>query len=214
MDFAKGKVYNVTKFFFISFANGLYLATHNTLRGFDKKVVRGNFFRSVFAWPLAAVFAPVGDLLGVPSIVQAKFWSDVVAGLIEGGSKYVKLLKVQKRDLSEILPRVGEEKEEDRYAAILDLLQLFRDQPRTRNTLRKIFLADKTGSFYTLLAQVLRDPGLYTALIDYILEQLPQDVSADLILLLGGAFPEFRNWIFSVEKDITPATKPVLVVGR
>jgi len=75
-----GALFNTVKFFFISFANGLYLATHNTLRGFARKVVRANFFRSVIAWPFATVFSPLDNLLAIPSIVQAKIWSDVVAG--------------------------------------------------------------------------------------------------------------------------------------
>ena len=44
-----GVFYNFVKFFFISFANGTYIATHNTIRGFDKKVIRANFFRSVIS---------------------------------------------------------------------------------------------------------------------------------------------------------------------
>ena len=69
-----GLLFNLVKFFFISLANGLYLATHNTLRGFDRKVVRANLFRSVIAWPFATIFAPLGNLIGVPSIVQTKIW--------------------------------------------------------------------------------------------------------------------------------------------
>lgn len=191
-----GLFYNIAKFFFISFSNGLYLATHNTIRGFDRKVVRGNFFRSVLSWPFAAVFAPVGDLLGVPSIVQAKFWSDVVAGLIEGGAKYVRILQVQERDVAEILPRLGEEKEEDRFAAFLDLLQLFRDQPRTRSSLKRIFKSSETGeTLYQLVHRTVTDPLHYSVLVRYTLEQMPRDTLPDLILLISETYPEFRDWI-------------------
>ncbi|MCX7787002.1 MAG: hypothetical protein N2442_04835 [Spirochaetes bacterium] len=191
-----GLLYNIAKFFFISFSNGLYLATHNTIRGFDKKVIRGNFFRSVLSWPFAAVFAPIGDLVGVPSIVQAKFWSDVVAGMIEGGAKYYRILQVQERDVAEILPRLGEEKKEDRYAAFLDLLQLFRDQPRTRSSLKRIFKSSENGeALYKLVHYTVTDPLHYSALVQYTLEQMPRDTLPDLILLIAETYPEFREWV-------------------
>jgi hypothetical protein len=198
-----GLLYNVAKFFFISFSNGLYLATHNTIRGFDRKVIRGNFFRSVISWPFAAVFAPVGDFLGVPSIVQAKFWSDVVAGLIEGGGKYYRILQVQERDVAEILPRLGEEREEDRYAAFLDLLQLFRDQPRTRSSLKRIFKSSENGeALYQLVLRTVSDPVHYSALVQYTLEQMPRDTLPDLILLISETYPEFREWILEYGHSI------------
>jgi len=196
---ATGIVFNIVKFFVISFTNGLYLATHNTLRGFDKKVIRGNFFRSVIAWPFSAVFAPLGDMIGIPSIVQAKFWSDVVAGLIEGGGKFYRILQLQQRDVAEILPRLGEEKE-DRYAAFLDLLQLFRDQPRTRTSLKRIFKIDD-GALFAGVYHTLFDPAFYTNLIDYILSEMPRDSAADLVVLTAETYPVFRDWVLEHEKE-------------
>jgi hypothetical protein len=138
----------------------------------------------------------VGDLLGVPSIVQAKFWSDVVAGMIEGGAKYYRILQVQERDVAEILPRLGEEKEEDRYAAFLDLLQLFRDQPRTRSSLKRLFRSREDGeALYQLVHRTVTDPLHYSILVQYTLEQMPRDTLPDLILLISETYPEFRDWI-------------------
>ncbi len=40
----EGSSYEFAKFFFINVSNGMYLASHNYLRGFDKGTIRGNFF--------------------------------------------------------------------------------------------------------------------------------------------------------------------------
>jgi hypothetical protein len=154
---------------------------------------------------LAAFAAPLGDLFGIPSIVQAKFWSDVVAGLIEGGSKYAQILNLQKRDVAEILPRIGEEKAEDRYAAILDFLKLFRDQPRSRTSLRKLF-RDETDSSCRRLCHTLSEPKVYTELIDYILGETPQDSKASLVSLTAETFPVFRDWVLAHEQEL-PSTR-------
>ncbi len=73
---------------------------------FNEKIIKANFFRSVFAWPPATIFSFLGDFLFVPSIVQAKFWSDFMAALIEGIGKSTRQLFLSKRDLLEILPHV------------------------------------------------------------------------------------------------------------
>jgi len=152
---ASGFLYNAVKFFFISGTNGLYLATHNTLRGFDKSVIKANLFRSVLSWPFATVFAPLLNLAGIPSIVQAKIWSDVIAGFIEGGSKYFKILKLRRRDLEEIIPRVSKEAEAERYTAILDLLYLFREEPRTRNSLKAILRGEEEKNSGDTLRKIM-----------------------------------------------------------
>ncbi len=83
-----GVLFTVTKFWVIALANGLYLATHNTIRGFAKPAIRGNFFRSVLSWPLATAMSYVLTPIGIPDVVQAKLASEVVAGLIEGSVKF------------------------------------------------------------------------------------------------------------------------------
>jgi hypothetical protein len=78
-------------------ANGIYISSHNTIRGLPKSATIGNFFRSVIAIPIAIIInALIGALLsslGVPdvsSILQkwaaiiSKFASDCVAAIIEG----------------------------------------------------------------------------------------------------------------------------------
>ncbi len=81
----------------ISLVNGLYLSTHNFLRGLPRGAVIGNFFRSVLAIPLALVLNwMAGGILGLFGVVGiqvilqqwaaiiSKLASDSVAGIIEG----------------------------------------------------------------------------------------------------------------------------------
>lgn len=78
-------------------ANGIYISSHNFVRGLPKAAVTGNFFRSILAIPLAIAFnALTGSLLvfagvgGVTDILQkwaaiiSKLASDCVAAVIEG----------------------------------------------------------------------------------------------------------------------------------
>ena len=81
----------------VSAANGLYIASHNILRGLQKEAVIGNLFRSVLAIPLALLYNSllVGlfillhledalPILASASAIISKTSSDTIAGLIEG----------------------------------------------------------------------------------------------------------------------------------
>jgi len=204
---AEGLLFDSVKFFFIAFANGLYLAFHNTLRGFDKKVVRANFWRSVIAWPLATVFAPLGAMLGIPSIVQSKIWSDFVAGFIEGGSKYVKILGLRRRDLEEILPLLTTGDREERYTALLDLLFMYREEPRTESSLKVILSpdyrfgkskkGDKEAADFTFMdfKAALMNEGKDHELVDFILSSYQPEMAADLMDLVSKTLPACREWV-------------------
>ena len=202
----EGPLFDSAKFFFISFSNGLYLAAHNTLRGFDRKVVKANFFRSVIAWPFATAFSPFGSLLGIPSIVQAKIWSDFVAGFIEGGGKYMKVLRLRRRDLEDIVPRIISGDQEDRFTALLDLLFLYREEPRTESSLKAvmdpgyrpmgILKDDKDApkySFSELYAAVM-DESIDRPLVDFVLSRYGHDVAVDLAGLVALTLPAMREW--------------------
>ena len=209
-----GLLFNSVKFFFIAFSNGLYLATHNTLRGFDRKVVRANFFRSVIAWPLATIFAPLGNLAGIPAIVQSKIWSDFVAGFIEGGSKYLLVLKLRRRDLEEIIPRVISGDRDDRFAAILDLLYLFREEPRTEGSLRaaldtptqlEVILKDdkdaRKYSFHEFNEAVMSERCDHE-LVDYILAHYGHETAVELTGLVASTLPSLREWLTARSKHV------------
>jgi len=128
----------VVKFFFISLSNGTYLATHNRLRGFDRSVVRANFFRSLLAWPLAT-FGSFGlDLLAVPAIVQTKLWSDVVAAAIEGTGKVTQRMKLSQRDLLELFRSVTEGERASRLVATADVLFVWARRPQASVAMKRL----------------------------------------------------------------------------
>lgn len=78
-------------------ANGIYISSHNAIRGLPKGATVGNFFRSILAIPMAILLnSLIGVLLGVfgvPDVsgvlqkwaaIISKFASDCVAAVIEG----------------------------------------------------------------------------------------------------------------------------------
>jgi len=78
-------------------ANGIYISSHNAIRGLPKAATVGNFFRSILAIPMAILLNTlIGVLLGgfgVPDVTDmlqkwaaiiSKFASDCVAAIIEG----------------------------------------------------------------------------------------------------------------------------------
>ena len=78
-------------------ANGIYISSHNAIRGLPKGATIGNFFRSILAIPMAILLnSLIGVILGVfgvPDVsdvlqkwaaIISKFASDCVAAVIEG----------------------------------------------------------------------------------------------------------------------------------
>lgn len=78
-------------------ANGIYISSHNAIRGLPKSATIGNFFRSIIAIPVAILInSLIGAFLsslGVPNVssilqkwaaIISKFASDCVAAIIEG----------------------------------------------------------------------------------------------------------------------------------
>lgn len=81
----------------MALANGIYISTHNILRGLPRSAAIGNFFRSILSIPLAILFndglASLLHLAMVPGVeeglqkwaaVISKLASDCVAAVIEG----------------------------------------------------------------------------------------------------------------------------------
>ncbi len=222
-----GPAYQFTKFFFISLVNGLYLVMHNMLRGFEKGVTRANFFRNILSWPFASLFAPFGDLLLVPTIVQSKIWSDIVGGIIEGSGKFIRSVGLTRRDLSEIIPLSRSEDETERYTAILDLLYIFGREPRARNSMREIFFGkrnvlERTGDVlrrraavpqrreaeYRNLAAWFDHMGNYHKLADFIIERYSQDWALMLIDLLEREYQPFRDWLSREQRSGSLPPRP------
>ncbi len=210
-----GLLFEFLKFFFICMINGSYLAFHNIIRGFDKTTIQANFFRSLMAWPLAGAFAFVGNLLFIPSIVQAKFWSDFVAGLIEGSGKFRQRINLRQRDLHDILPNIKAKNPETQFVAMLDLLYFFRTDPRTQNSLKYILFqrpslhrrvfkrfgskhtepAIPDFSDYEYLRRWFSQTTHYYQLIDFILEKFRSPQVLLLTDLIADTFSDFNKWL-------------------
>ncbi|MCU0287254.1 MAG: hypothetical protein MUF15_12780, partial [Acidobacteria bacterium] len=198
-----GFMFEFAKFFLICIVNGTYLSTHNTLRGFDKITVRINFFRSLLAWPFAALFSPLGNLLNIPSIVQAKIWSDVVGGLIEGAGKFRLKLNIGKRDLQGLLPNICENTGK-KYTAILDILYFFQVDPRTKNSLKAVLFNNHDVNqnkpnqpfvYFLELHNWFSEPGNYFKLINYILANYQPEQAIFLIDLVSNKYRDFHKWL-------------------
>lgn len=95
----------------MSLTNGLYLTTHNLLRGLPRSAAVANFFRSILAIPLAMAFsAGLGWLIGLYGVAAVDLWlqrwaaviskaaSDCVAGVIEGLADRAQNLRVRALD--------------------------------------------------------------------------------------------------------------------
>lgn len=78
-------------------ANGIYISSHNAIRGLPKGATIGNFFRSILSIPMAIILnstiALCLGLVGIPdsagvlqkwAAIISKFASDCVAAIIEG----------------------------------------------------------------------------------------------------------------------------------
>ena len=203
------------KFFFICIANGTYISIHNRIRKFDSSIIRANFFRSILAWPLASIFAPIGNLLIIPSIVQAKFWSDVVGAVIEGTGKIKKKIKLRKRDLLEILPLLESKDKNVCHTAMLDLLYIWAVRKRGRTSLLK--LLKKRDNFFkiglvfqlknennddldpnkysNLLTTLFNPQNAHIRLTDYIQNKYKDKEIIYLTGLINENLVDFHSWL-------------------
>jgi hypothetical protein len=139
-------LFTMAKFWVIALANGLYITTHNRLRGFPKGVIRANFFRTVLSWPLATLASYGLDPLAVPAIVQAKVWSDVVAGIIEGTGKFAARLKLRERDFVELCDQIVKADRATALVAATDVLYVWARRDRGRTALGNLMRGSIPGS--------------------------------------------------------------------
>ncbi|MBU1105021.1 MAG: hypothetical protein KKB51_00005 [Candidatus Riflebacteria bacterium] len=231
-----GMLFESSKFFCICIANGIYISTHNRLRNFDRKVIKANFFRSVLSWPIATAFAPAGNLLGVPSIVQAKFWSDVVAGFIEGSGKFSQRFTLRKRDLTEIFPRLYSEDRNERITAMLDVLYIWARAPRGKTCLRLLLLnkpslgemvwrrhretpeetqirAKRYRALFYRLLELYSFAGVLSILTEYALRNFSGHDALELSLLIGRESEDFLAWLKALEKRLPPEDTTAVIGG-
>ncbi|MBW1804665.1 MAG: hypothetical protein JRJ85_28565 [Deltaproteobacteria bacterium] len=101
--------------------NGVYISSHNVLRGLPRGAVYGNFFRSLLSIPVAIGFnAATGGILaaagvtGVEEILQkwaaviSKAASDLIAGIIEGIADRYQNIRMRLRDYGTKLAQLFE----------------------------------------------------------------------------------------------------------
>ncbi len=223
----EGLAFEGSKFFFLCFANGSYIALHNTLRRFDRQVIRANFFRSVLAWPFAALCAPLGNWAGVPSIVQTKFWSDVVAAVIEGSAKFRQRIVLRRRDLAELLPRIDAPERSVRLTAMLDILYIWARQQRGRTALALLLsprsqraAARQAARSATAAAPLLGEPCLQrlldafqphraqATLTTFVMETYEPREAILLTTLLQERLVPFHQWLKTFRGAWARAARP------
>ncbi len=103
----------------MAIANGIYLSSHNALRGLPKGAIYGNFFRSILSIPLAIAFnSAIGGLLGMAGVaavndvlqkwaaVISKAASDCVAGVIEGTADRFQNIRMRQVDFENKLDQL------------------------------------------------------------------------------------------------------------
>jgi hypothetical protein len=95
----------------MALANGIYLSSHNLLRGLPQAAVYGNFFRSIVSIPVAVLIntcaggvlaaggaSEVAETLQKWAAIISKTASDIIAGFIEGLADRHRNIKTRLRD--------------------------------------------------------------------------------------------------------------------
>ena len=215
----EGALFETVKFFCLNISNGIYLATHNYIRGFDKVTTRSNFFRSIIAWPFAVVFSPIGNALFLPSIVQTKFWSDFIAAIIEGSSKYKNIIRVKYQIMSKLIPDLVSEDEETEKLAMLDMIYFINESTRAKTALRKQLVPNQSvfkrvkaiiqrrermlvmpNESLIELRKRMEHPNMANELIDYIIAHYYREQSLFLIKMVSENYYKLKNWIERIDK--------------
>ncbi|MBR4984739.1 MAG: hypothetical protein IKY83_03235 [Proteobacteria bacterium] len=199
--------FTLIKFCVIALANGCYLATHNTLRGFAKPAIRGNFFRSVLSWPLATAMSYVLTPLGVPDVVQAKMASEVVAGIIEGTVKYRRQARLAQNAVLEVYSQVRSSVAITSLAARLDILYFWNYYNFSHRILEKFITSPDSLKKLTdaqrediketnqCLIHAFTDKTSLMTVTYAILEHYPEDDIKVLTRFAGETYLPFANWL-------------------
>ena len=202
-----GAMFTFCKFWVISLANGVYLVLHNKLRGFDKTVIYGNFFRSVLSWPLATVGSYVLTPLGVPDVVQAKIASEIVAGFIEGTVKFRKKIRLVRKALFDIYKQLLSSNELNALLARLDILFFWSQKSFGRRALER-FMRTPEKIPYTqneqvdvikrgnqLVKRVFSEEHSLEKLTYAVIEYYPEEDLEVLTDLAGETYRPFETWL-------------------
>ena len=206
--------FTFVKFWAIAFANGLYLVLHNTLRGFEKSVIRGNFFRNVISWPLATLASYVLTPLGVPDIVQAKIWSEVVAGFIEGTGKSIRQNRLARKAMLEVYGQLLSPNPLYALIARLDILFFWGRYSQGRRALKRYLMlpnhpARELSETQTqnvlkanaLIVKAFTTEGSLESLTYAILEYYPEENLTILTDFVGELHAPFVEWLAQFDSN-------------
>lgn len=206
-----GFIFTFTKFWVIALTNGLYLATHNTIRGFAKPAIRGNFFRSVLSWPLATAMSYILTPIGVPDVVQAKLASEVVAGLIEGTVKFRRQKANARRAIYEVYHQIHAQNITQSLLAKLDILY-FWTMSLTRKELERFIKTpekikdlepaqiEEIKSGNLLIKDFFSENASLRQLTCAVFKYYPENNLATLTDLAGDNYRPFVHWFDSMGK--------------
>ncbi|MBN2800215.1 MAG: hypothetical protein JXX28_13835 [Deltaproteobacteria bacterium] len=107
----------------MALANGVYISSHNALRGLPPAAIVGNFFRSILSIPVAFALSwallhgliwlglpleHIEEMLQLGAAVISKAASDTVAGIIEGSADRAQNLSRARADFQEKLQHLTE----------------------------------------------------------------------------------------------------------
>ncbi|NDV19854.1 hypothetical protein GO013_10520 [Pseudodesulfovibrio sp. JC047] len=141
----------------MAITNGVYISSHNIIRGLPRKAAIGNFFRSILSIPVAMFFnAAIGAMLfaagasDIPGILQlwaaviSKLASDCAAGVIEGLADRGRNIAMRHWDYSEKIRQIIE------IFSQLEIEFPTRDMLKTLNSPKEfIRLSDEAKSSHT-----------------------------------------------------------------
>ncbi len=206
---SEGFLFTFVKFWVIAFTNGLYLAAHNTLRGFDRAAVRGNFFRSVLSWPLATAGSYVLTPLGVPDVVQSKISSEIVAGIIEGTVKNFKQKRLARKAVLDVCHQLTSSNTLCSMIARLDFLFFWSCYTQARRYLQRLFCGmpgagergvsgeslEEIERARTILVDAFTTEGSLELLTYVILEYCPEENLTILTDFVGETHGPFVEWL-------------------
>ena len=172
--------------------NGIYLTSHNLLRGLPKETAYANFFRSALSIPIAfGLSGLLGSLMtfagvtGVGMVLQSwaavisKFSSDLVAGFIEGGVDRTRNIQDRKKDykhrldqFSDVYAKLEMQFPEDNVYAMIDRpKQWFESSDPPSKDLIRIMIINALDLMYFWMYQ----PRARTAFHNLLAEMPPEE---------------------------------------
>ncbi len=181
----------------MSLVNGIYISTHNMVRGLPRTAIIGNFFRSILSIPIALLFNSViatilsiNGVIGIDLILQkwaaviSKAASDLVAGFIEGIGDRKKNIHLREQDYKRKVEQMYSTYsmielmylEEDLLELLKNPEDIVQDIEEKSPNLLRIFLYDALDFFYFWMYQ----PYARTVLRRYIKRMSQEERTAFL----------------------------------